>query len=113
MSGRAILNASDAPQPGSPFVKPWHARLFALTVAMNEAGHVEWSEWAALLGRHLLRAQDGDDDYWRAWAAALEEMLENQGIADASTVAALTQAWQAAAHATPHGQPILLENADG
>jgi len=105
------LSLSDAPQPDSSFAKPWHARLFALTVAMNEAGHLDWSAWATVFGRHLQSAQDGGDDYWYAWAAALEELLVSQGVADAAAVALLTQAWQEAAHATPHGQPIMLENA--
>ncbi|MCC5999621.1 MAG: nitrile hydratase accessory protein [Pararhodobacter sp.] len=106
------MNLSDVPQPDSPFAEPWQARVFALTVAMNEAGHFAWTDWAAVFGRHLQGTRDGAGDYWRAWAAALEEMLTQAGIADDAGVAALAERWQAAAHATPHGQPINLENAD-
>ncbi len=106
------MNQSDTPQPESPFTEPWQARVFALTVAMNEAGHFSWPDWAVVFGRHLKRSRDGADDYWRAWADALEEMLARGGVAGAGDIAALTERWQAAAHATPHGQPIELANAD-
>lgn len=111
------MKPSDAPldeRPLSehPFSEPWQARVFALTVAMNEAGHFAWSDWASVFGGHLKGTRDGEGDYWRAWAAALEEMLARGGIADADGVAALTEKWQTAAHATPHGQPITLEAAD-
>lgn len=111
MHGRAILNPPDAPQPEQPFTEPWQARVFALTVAMNEAGHFAWVQWADVFGRHLQGTRDGAGGYWRAWAAALEEMLARQGVAGEGDVAALAERWQAAAHATPHGKPILLENA--
>jgi hypothetical protein len=39
-------------------------------------------------------------------------LLERKGIAAASEVLALTERWQAAARATPHGKPILLSAAD-
>ena len=105
------MNPHETPRPESPFTEPWQARIFALTVALNEAGHFAWADWAAVFGRHLKGTRDGDGDYWRAWAAALEEMLASQGVAGGADVAALAERWQAAAHATPHGKPILLENA--
>lgn len=105
------MNQPDATRPDAPFTEPWQARVFALTVAMNEAGHFSWPDWAAVFGRHLKGARDGAGDYWHAWAAALEEMLALGGVAEGSEVAALTRRWQDAAHATPHGQPIELENA--
>ena len=107
------MNPSDAPVPESPFTEPWQARVFALTVAMNEAGHFDWPDWAAVFGRHLKGTRNGDADYWQAWAEALEEMLARHGVAEGGEVAALAERWQAAAHATPHGQPIVLENAAG
>lgn len=105
------MNPPDTPSPESPFTEPWQARLFALTVAMNEAGHFAWSEWASVFGAHLKGTCDGADDYWRAWALALEAILARHGVAGADDVTELAARWQAAAHATPHGKPILLANA--
>ena len=40
-------------QPQPRFDAPWHARVFALTVALNEAGHFAWSDWAAAFGAKI------------------------------------------------------------
>ena len=95
--------------PEAPFEEPWQAQLFALTVALNEAGQFTWAEWAAVFGP---RVQDvGADAYWEVWSEALIAILEDRKIAATSDVLALTRRWQAAAHATPHGQPIELSAA--
>ena len=28
------------------FEEPWHAQVFAITVALNEAGIFQWTDWA-------------------------------------------------------------------
>lgn len=100
-----------AGEPGV-FEEPWQAQAFALVVALNERGVFTWTEWAQALGREVGRpdaAPDGSD-YYARWLAALERLLAQKGIAGASEVQATAAAWQRAAHATPHGRPILLEN---
>ncbi len=92
--------------PEAPFDAPWQAQLFALTVAMNEAGHFSWSEWAGVFGPKVQSAEASV--YWEVWSEALITLLQDKGIACAATVQALTAAWQAAARATPHGHPITL-----
>ena len=94
-------------RPEAPFDEPWQAQLFALTVALNEAGHFDWSDWAAVFGPRVQKAPA--DQYWHIWAAALVSLLEHRGIAETQEVADLTRRWQAAARATPHGQPITLD----
>lgn len=104
----------ERPEP-PVFAAPWQAQAFALAVALAEAGHFTWSEWAATLGRHLGRA-DADptgDDYFEHWLAALEALLAEKQIALPADVERLAAAWERAAHATPHGRPILLENDPG
>ena len=32
-------------RPDVMFEQPWHAQLFATTVALNEAGRFSWVEW--------------------------------------------------------------------
>ncbi len=95
--------------PDAPFEEPWQAQLFALTVALNEAGQFTWPEWTAAFGP---RVQDAEAEiYWQVWSDTLIGLLEDRGIAGATEVRALTERWQAAARATPHGQPILLSAA--
>jgi nitrile hydratase accessory protein len=94
------------------FAEPWQAEAFALVVALHERGLFAWSEWAEALSAEVHRtdaALDGGD-YYEHWLAALEKLLAKKGVAPAEDVDALAAAWQRAAHATPHGKPILLEN---
>jgi nitrile hydratase accessory protein len=92
--------------PEAPFDEPWQAQLFALTVALNEAGRFTWSEWAEVFGPRV--QGEPAAHYWEVWSEALVALLEGKGIADATEVLAMTERWQAAARATPHGQPIVL-----
>lgn len=94
------------------FAEPWQAEVFALVVALNERGLFSWGEWAETLSREVHRddaAADGSD-YYRHWLQALEKLLAAKGVAGPHEVDALAAAWERAAHATPHGKPILLEN---
>ena len=52
-------------------------------------------------------------DYYEHWLAALESLLASKGLAAKADVDTMAQAWERAAHATPHGKPILLENDPG
>jgi nitrile hydratase accessory protein len=100
-----------APQ-AKVFDAPWQAQAFAMTVALHERGLFSWGEWAEALSGEVKKpdaAADGHD-YYAHWLAALEKLLAARGVAGGAEVEALTAAWQRAAHATPHGKPILLEN---
>ena len=44
-----------------------------------------------------------------AWLAALERLLIAKGVASGAELRDLAEAWRAAAEATPHGQPIVLD----
>ncbi|MGV7031825.1 nitrile hydratase accessory protein [Methylobacterium symbioticum] len=96
--------------PG-PFAAPWEAQVFALVVSLRDAGLFTWPEWAQALGRAIRPEDDAEApaDYGR-WLAALEGLLAERGIALADGVAERRDAWLRAAAATPHGQPIRLEN---
>jgi nitrile hydratase accessory protein len=103
-------------EDGSPvFREPWEAQAFAMAVALHACGVFTWSEWAAALAREIRAAQEtGDPDdgttYYRHWLAALERLVARKGVAGDDLLAARRAAFDRAAHATPHGQPILLEN---
>lgn len=95
-----------------PFEEPWQAEAFALVVALHQRGVFTWAEWANALSVEVNRpgaAADGHD-YYEHWLAALEKLLSARGVAPMADVARLAAAWERAAHATPHGKPILLEN---
>jgi nitrile hydratase accessory protein len=112
--------ASVAPIPrgqdGAPvFREPWEAQAFAMTLTLHERGLFTWTEWAEALSGEIRRAQQsGDCDdgstYYRHWLAAIERLVAQKGVASPQTLAARREAWDRAAHATPHGDPILLTN---
>lgn len=97
------------------FAEPWQAEAFAMTVALHDKGLFSWSEWADALSAEVKKPDAASDghDYYEHWLAALEKLLSRKGIAGKGEVDALAAAWGRAAHATPHGKPILLENDPG
>ncbi len=101
------------PQEATRFDEPWHAQIFALTVALSEAGRFSWPEWteafgAVLARRGLAKELDGGEDYYAAWLEALEGLLARLGLAEPAQVEGLRDAWEAAYLATPHGKPVKL-----
>jgi nitrile hydratase accessory protein len=101
---------------GAPvFREPWEAQAFAMTLALYEQGLFTWTEWAAALSGAIKQAQaSGDCDdgstYYQHWLAAIEQLVKDKRIASEQAMADRRDAWDRAAHATPHGQPILLAN---
>ncbi|WP_181165909.1 MULTISPECIES: nitrile hydratase accessory protein [unclassified Mesorhizobium] len=94
------------------FAEPWQAEAFAMTVALHDKGLFSWSEWADALSAEVKKpdaAADGHD-YYEHWLTALETLLASKGLAAKPDVDAMARAWERAAHATPHGKPILLDN---
>lgn len=114
------MNALDLPglprDAGGPvFAEPWQAKAFAMTLALHEKGLFTWPEWAQTLSQQFAStAADGKPDcghdYYDHWLAALETMVVTKQAATTQRLAELKDAWDRAAHATPHGQPIVLAN---
>jgi nitrile hydratase accessory protein len=115
---RAAANVAPIPRGDDDapvFREPWEAQAFAMTLALHERGLFTWTEWAAALSAAIRRAQDaGDRDdgstYYRHWLAAIERLVAQKGVASEEALAERRDAWDRAAHATPHGRPILLGN---
>ena len=91
--------------PGSEpaFDAPWHARVFALAVAENEAHRLSWSDWTARLTMSLRkcglsRALNGGDDFFLAWLDTLESILVEEGRIERGDIE-LAMAELAKAHA--------------
>ncbi|MBO9473300.1 nitrile hydratase accessory protein [Shimia sp. R10_1] len=100
-------------RPEPAFEAPWHAQLFAITVALNEAGHFDWPDWAerfgATLKAHgLVKELDGGEDYFNAWLETLEGFLQDLGVAEAAVLRELKEGWTRAYLNTPHGAPVHL-----
>jgi nitrile hydratase accessory protein len=98
---------------GPVFREPWEAQAFALAVQLQERGLFTWDEWAQALGAEIASAQKaGDADlgetYYRHWLSALERLVVSKGAASQAGLEQTKEAWDRAAKATPHGQPIVL-----
>ena len=95
---------------GPVFNEPWEAQAFAMTVALHAAGHFTWSDWAQALGSKLSTAEphQSGKDYYVCWLAALEKIVTQKGITATSELVERKDAWDRAARATPHGEPIEL-----
>ncbi|WP_224392317.1 nitrile hydratase accessory protein [Pseudonocardia sp. ICBG1293] len=93
------------PPEGPVFDEPWQADVFALAVALQDAGTLDRQEFAETLGARL----ETGLDYWDAWLAALEQLLDGLGVARHDAVEERTGAWLRAAAATPHGSPVTLD----
>lgn len=89
------------------FKEPWEARVFALAVALNEGGHLDWNEWAQSLGAERNRDRD-DDDYYQDWLNALEQLLVDNCVVSTHEIAARVEEWQKVLRETPHGKPLVL-----
>ena len=77
-----------------------------MAVKLNEAGVFGWTEWTETLGAELRVMPERP--YYECWLAALERLVEAKGVMTAPERLARVEAWDRAARATPHGQPIIL-----
>lgn len=104
-------------ESGPVFCAPWEAHAFAMALALYEKGLFAWSEWAAMLGEEIKKAQAaGDPDtgetYYHHWLATLERMVAEKGATSTQALQEHFQAWERAMHRTPHGKPIELKPED-
>lgn len=101
----------NGPIPQKNFAAPWEAQVFAMVVTLQERGLFTWAEWSEKLGAEIRPAEGSEQaaDY-RHWLATLERILAERNVADGAAVSARAEAFLRAAEATPHGQPIRLEN---
>ena len=95
------------PEPEEPvFAEPWQARAFALVLKLAERGHFTSSEWTTALSGQV--AGDDGSHYYEHWLAALETLVVEKGLTDASALDARKDAWRDAYLHTPHGEPVSL-----
>ena len=81
-------------QPNQAFREPWHAQLFAITIALHEGGVMSWTEWTNLLAKEI-EAQtpdpgnDPEDEYYGSWQAAIERLLHSRNLVGSSELKAM------------------------
>jgi len=110
-----LMDASPAipiGEDGPAFSAPWEAKVFAMTLSAYDAGLFTWKDWAQTLGAELAKDAPGAPckPYYEHWLAAFEKLLATKGITSFADLASLQEAWDKAARATPHGEPIALKS---
>ncbi len=98
---------------GPVFRAPWEAQAFAMMLSLHKRSIFTWPEWAAALAAELAAAAargepDDGSHYYEHWLAALEKLVIAKNVASAQDLEQRVQDWDAAARATPHGQPVEL-----
>lgn len=95
------------------FNAPWEAQAFAMAVALHERGAFTWTEWSSTLAEVIaeVKAPGGADtggQYYEHWLTALERLAQRKGLVTHEGLDERRDAWDRAARATPHGEPIEL-----
>jgi nitrile hydratase accessory protein len=113
----ALLHGQPRDDDGPVFRAPWEAQAFAMAVSLHQQGLFTWTEWASALGRRIAAAQaagdpDLGDTYYLHWLDALEELVATKGASTAAELQRHREAWNRAAHRTPHGRQIELRPED-
>ena len=101
---------------GPVFAAPWQAQAFAMALELHRRGVFTWSEWAATLSAEIAAANarhehDDGSHYYERWLAALETLTARKAVVGDAELADRIDAWDCAAQATPHGQPVVLPRA--
>ena len=81
----------DDPAQDRTFDEPWQARAFALAVALTDERDVDWDRFQSRLVAEVKdsAATDVDDSeaaYYRQWLAALERLLVEEDLVEASAL---------------------------
>jgi nitrile hydratase accessory protein len=110
------LPALPRDEAGPVFRAPWEAQAFAMALELHRRGVFTWSEWAATLSAEIAAANarhehDDGSRYYERWLAALETLAARKAVVGDAELADRIDAWDRAAQATPHGQPVVLTRA--
>ena len=104
-------------EEGRPlFADSWEAEAFAIGKLLVAEGLVTPREWYDVISDEIRKAQaagdpDRGDTHYQHWMSALERICVEKGLVDAGTLEEHVEIWGRAVANTPHGVPILFENA--
>jgi len=108
------LSRAKTLQPAeAEFTEPWQAEALALSIALQETGHVTPADWSEALGSEIEKARAAGDPadgttYYSHVVAALERLVATKGLLAIEDLERRRQDWEEAYRRTPHGQPIIL-----
>jgi len=73
-----------------------------MALALYEKDLFAWTEWSAMLGEEIKKAQAAGDPgtgetYYRHWLATLEGIVAEKGVATAEVLGQYCDAWDGAA----------------
>ena len=104
-----LLKLDDLPkdEAGAVFEEPWHAEVFSIVHLLVDRGQFTVGEWAEMLGG-VIKEMPNDESYYQCWLTALERMTLQKGLVEERPLRERQGAWDRAARATPHGEPIVL-----
>ncbi|MDE2850536.1 MAG: nitrile hydratase accessory protein [Acidobacteriota bacterium] len=89
------------------FSAPWESRLFGLTMALVEAGRLDWEAFRGRLIGAIAAwegaARDEEWNYWQCWQEAFEDSLEAAGLVATPEIDRLTGQLAARPHGHDHG----------
>jgi nitrile hydratase accessory protein len=95
------------------FTEPWQAEALALSIALQETGHIAPAEWSEALGDEIEKAHASGDPadgttYYRHVVAALERLVAKKDLIASEALDLRRLDWEEAYRRTPHGQPVVL-----
>ncbi len=96
---------------GPVFRQPWEAQAFAMAVSLNKSGVFTWPQWTKTIGALITADQRPDttgERYYEYWLSALEQLVAANTQISSDLLETRKNAWDRAARATPHGEPIEL-----
>lgn len=70
------------------FAEAWHARVFAIAVALIDDRGLDWDEFRQRLIAQI--AQEPERPYYESWAAALEDLVISLGLTTTDAITAAT-----------------------
>jgi nitrile hydratase accessory protein len=85
------------------FAEPWEGRAFGLTMALVDAGTIDYETFRTALIERIGAARSDDFRYYRCWLQALEQVLAGAGLVSAQDVGTRSAAFAARPAGHDHG----------
>jgi nitrile hydratase accessory protein len=108
------LSRPELSRPGNAeFAEPWQAEALALSIALQETGHVTPTEWSDTLSDEIAKARAAGDPtdgttYYQHVVTALERLVAEKGLVASAALDQRRHDWEDAYRRTPHGQPVIM-----
>jgi hypothetical protein len=113
---RELCKPLSRPKGEAPFKDSWEAEAYALGNLLVKLNHVTAKEWMDLMAESIQEAQrfgdpDSGETYYNHWCRSLEKFCFKAGLSQPSQHREILELWKRAISNTPHGVPLVIENA--